>query len=176
MLALSGAKPERSIVFIFFAAEEFGLCGSLAWVRDHKDKWEKISNMFNRDGGPMPYTSFSAPASLLKEYEEIAKPIQEMYPSYNFTVNKLEPREKPKTTGGNDSTSFMVEGIPALQMSEWADPSGYNFQYQEIWHTERDVYNKSIPEYQEQAATALAIMALGTANLPKMLPRNEVYK
>ena len=99
-----------------------------------------------------------------------------MYPDYNFTVTALEPRQKPTQTGGNDSTSFMVEGIPALQMSEWADPSGYNFQYQEIWHTERDTYNKSIPEYQEQAATALAIMALGTANLPTMLPRNEVYK
>ena len=175
MLAQSGAKPERSIVFIFFAAEEFGLLGSLAWVRDHKDKWNNISNVFNRDGGPLAYTSFSAPASLVKEYEEIAKPIQELYPNYNFTVKKLEPREQPTKTGGNDSTSFMVEGIPALQMSE-SDPSGYNFQYQEIWHTERDLYNKSIPEYQEQAATALAIMALGTANLPKMLPRNEVYK
>jgi hypothetical protein len=151
------------------------LFGSLAWVRDHKDKWEKISNMFNRDGGPLAYTAFSAPASLVDEYEEIAKPIQELYPDYNFTVRKLEPREKPTQTGGNDSTSFMVEGIPALQMSE-TDPSGYNFQYQEIWHTDRDIYNKSIPEYQEQAATALAIMALGTANLPTLLPRNEVYK
>ena len=176
MIALSGAKPERSIVFIFFAAEEFGLLGSLGWVKAHPEKLDKISNMFNRDGGPMPYTSFSAPKSLLKEYQEIAKPIQEMYPSYNFTVTALEPREKPTQTGGNDSTSFMVQGIPALQMSEWADPSGYNFQYQEIWHTERDTYNKSIPEYQEQAATALAIMALGTANLPTLLPRNEVYK
>jgi hypothetical protein len=53
---------------------------------------------------------------------------------------------------------------------------GYNFDYHEIWHTERDTYQKSIPEYQEQAATALAIMALGTANLPTILPRNEVYK
>jgi Zn-dependent M28 family amino/carboxypeptidase len=176
MIALSGAKPERSIVFIFFAAEEFGLLGSLGWVKAHPEKLDKISNMFNRDGGPMPYTAFSAPKSLLKEYQEIAKPIQELYPHYNFTVTALEPREKPTQTGGNDSTSFMVQGIPALQMSERADPSGYNFQYQEIWHTERDTYNKSIPEYQEQAATALAIMALGTANLPTTLPRNEVYK
>ena len=88
----------------------------------------------------------------------------------------MEPRPTPTQLGGNDSTSFMVEGIPAIQMSEWKDPSGYNFQYTEIWHTERDTYNKSIPEYQEQAATALAIMALGTANLPTLLPRNEVYK
>ncbi|MBR5492553.1 MAG: M28 family peptidase, partial [Alistipes sp.] len=105
-----------------------------------------------------------------------AKPIQELYPSYNFTVNKLEPRKKPDNVGGNDATSFMVEGIPAVQMAEWSDPSGYNFDYHEIWHTERDTYNKSIPEYQKQAATALAIMALGTANLPTLLPREEVYK
>jgi hypothetical protein len=70
----------------------------------------------------------------------------------------------------------MVKGIPAVQMAEWSDPMGYNFDYHEIWHTERDTYQKSIPEYQEQAATALAIMALGTANLPTILPRNEVYK
>ena len=52
---------------------------------------------------------------------------------------------------------------------------GYGFDYNEIWHTERDIYNKSIAEYQEQAATALAIMVLGTANLDKKLPRDEVY-
>ena len=124
----------------------------------------------------MPYTAFYAPASLVKEYEKIAKPIQELYPSYNFTINKLEPRSVPTSLGGNDATSFMVKGIPAVQMAEWSDPMGYNFDYHEIWHTERDTYQKSIPEYQEQAATALAIMALGTANLPTILPRNEVYK
>ena len=68
-----------------------------------------------------------------------------------------------------------MEGIPALQMYEWSDPMGYGFEYREIWHTERDTYQKSIPEYQEQAATALAIMVLGTANLDKKLPREEIY-
>ena len=60
-------------------------------------------------------------------------------------------------------------------MYEWSDPMGYGFEYREIWHTERDTYQKSIPEYQEQAATALAIMVLGTANLDKKLPREEIY-
>ena len=97
-------------------------------------------------------------------------------PDYNFTIRELQPRERPKNLGGNDASTFAVAGIPALQMSEWTDVKGYGFSYNEIWHTERDTYQKSIPEYQEQAAAAMALMVLGTANLPKMLPREEVYK
>ena len=123
----------------------------------------------------MPYTDFYAPASLVKEYEKISEPLRELYPQYGFEVNELKPRNRPTQLGGNDASSFAVKGIPALQMHEWKDPMGYGFDYNEIWHTERDIYNKSIAEYQEQAATALAIMVLGTANLDKKLPRDEVY-
>ena len=107
--------------------------------------------------------------------EKISEPLRELYPDYGFKINELKPRNRPTNLGGNDSSSFAVEGIPTLQMYEWEDIKGYGFSYDEIWHTERDTYQKSIPEYQEQAATALAIMVLGTANLDKKLPRNEVY-
>lgn len=176
MIATSGAKPERTIIFILFAGEEFGLLGSKAWLEQHPDKCDGISNMFNRDGGPMPYVSFSVPQSLVKEYDKIADAVREIYPNYNFKVEALTPREKPTSPGGTDATSFMVKGIPAQQMNERTDPKGYGFDYREIWHTERDTYNKSIPEYQEQAAATMAIMVLGTANLSKQWPRNEVYK
>ena len=46
----------------------------------------------------------------------------------------------------------------------------------EIWHTERDTYSKSIPEYQEQAATVMAIVTLGVANLDHLLSREGLYK
>ena len=175
MIMASGAKPDRTIIFVLFAAEEFGLLGSKAWVEAHKDILPNISNMFNRDGGPLPYTSFNVPQSLLKEYEKIAKPIQELYPDYDFKVSAITPFKKPTRTGGNDASTFSVAGVPAVQMADWGDPKGYNFQYTEIWHTERDIFNKSIPEYQEQAATTLALMVLGTANAPKQWPRNEVF-
>lgn len=175
MIKQSGAKPDRTIIFILFAAEEFGLLGSQAWVTAHSDMLPRISNMFNRDGGPMPYSAFSAPASLVKEYEKIAAAIREIYPDYNFTVSELKPRKMPTRTGGNDASSFAVKGVPTLQMNEWRDVMGYHFDYREIWHTERDTYQKSIPEYQQQAAGAMALMALGTANLKELLPRNEVY-
>lgn len=175
MIKASGAKPERTILFILFAAEEFGLVGSQAWVEAHSDMLPKISNLFNRDGGPMPYTSFAAPASLVEEYEQAAEWIREVYPDYPFTISTLKPRNIPTKIGGNDETSFDVKGVPTLQLGEWTDVKGYNFSYHEIWHTERDTYQKSIPEYQEQAAAAWAITVLHTANLPSLLPRQEIY-
>ena len=175
LVAMSGAKPKRSMIFFAFAGEEFGLLGSQAWAKAHEDMLPNISNMFNRDGGPLPYTSFNVPQSLLKEYEKIVKPIQELYPDYDFKLTAINPFKKPTRLGGNDATTFSVAGVPAVQMADWADPKGYNFSYNEIWHTERDNFNESVPEYQEQAGAAMAIISLGTANLDKKLPRNEVY-
>ncbi|MCM1255611.1 MAG: M20/M25/M40 family metallo-hydrolase [Duncaniella sp.] len=175
MIAKSGAKPDRTIMFIIFAGEEFGLWGSDGWTKAHPDKLDKISNMFNRDGGPLPYTAFSAPKSMVKEFEPVAKMMNELYPDIPFTLDAATPRPKLKQPGGNDATTFMVLGIPAIQMNEWTDPLGYNFDYREIWHTDRDTYNRVIPYYQQQAATALALMILRTANASKMFPRDEVY-
>ena len=174
MIALSGAKPKRTMYFILFAAEEFGLLGAEAWVKAHPEKLDGISNMFNRDGGPLAYTSFSVPASLVDEFEKISEPLREAFPDYGFTVNAMTPRARPTSTGGTDASVFSIRGVPTVGMRE-TDAKGYDFQYREIWHTERDTFTESIPEYQEQAAAALAIIGLGTANLDEKFPRNEVY-
>lgn len=175
MIALSGAKPERTMYFILFAGEEFGLLGAQAWVKAHPERLDGVSNVFNRDGGPLAYTSFSVPASLVDEFEKISEPLREAYPDYGFTINALTPRHRPESIGGTDASVFAIQGIPAVGMRE-TDVKGYDFQYREIWHTERDTYTESIPEYQEQAAAALAIIGLGTANLDGKFPRDEVYK
>ena len=174
MIAASGAKPKRTMYFILFAAEEFGLLGAEAWVKAHPEKLDGISNMFNRDGGPLAYTSFSVPASLVDEFEKISEPLREAFPDYGFTVNAMTPRPRPTSTGGTDASVFSIRGVPTVGMRE-TDAKGYDFQYREIWHTERDTFTESIPEYQEQAAAALAIIGLGTANLDEKFPRNEVY-
>jgi Zn-dependent M28 family amino/carboxypeptidase len=175
LLAAAGAKPRRTIVFALWAAEEFGLLGSKHFVENNPGKLPNIVNVFNRDGGPMPYTSFAAPVSFVKEYEKAAEYLREIYPDYPLTISELKPRKVPTRVGGNDETSFDVKGVPTLQMGEWEDVKGHNFSYYEIWHTERDTYQKSIAEYQQQAAAAWAIWVLHTANLPSLLPRNEVY-
>ena len=38
LIALSGAKPKRTILFIAFAGEEFGLLGAKAYARTHQNE------------------------------------------------------------------------------------------------------------------------------------------
>jgi hypothetical protein len=68
-----------------------------------------------------------------------------------------------------------MNGVPALGLS-LGDPKGYNFNYNEIWHTERDLYNKSIPEYQEHTSVVNAIILYGLSNLDHKLDRKGLYK
>ncbi|MEG1650110.1 MAG: M20/M25/M40 family metallo-hydrolase, partial [Rikenellaceae bacterium] len=175
MLMAAGARPERSIIFVMFAGEEFGLLGAEAWCKRHKAELPKISNLFNRDGGPTPPVGISVPKSMLKEFEKVCEPISSIRSDIPFKVSVLEPYDKPTTTGGTDATVFQVAGVPAIGLKT-KDVLGYNFSYNEIWHTENDIFNKSIPEYQEHTATVTAIIALGVANMSKLLPRAEIYK
>ncbi len=175
MIALSGAKPKRTILFIGFAAEEFGLLGAQAWVKANASKMPKIVNVFNRDGGPLPPTGISVPQSWYKEMVKICEPVRRIRPDYPFEVRQMTaPANKPKAPGGHDGTVFAMQGVPIISFIQ-EDFKGYDFNYGEIWHTERDLYTKNIPEYQEQTATVTALVALGIANLDKPLPREGVY-
>lgn len=175
MVMKSGAKPKRTMLFCTFAGEEFGLLGSTAYVKANKNKLDKISNLFNRDGGPTPPVGIRVPKSMYDDFTKICAPISRINPEYPFEVKEVPARNKPKQPAGTDASVFAVEGVPAISFME-QDIKGYNFSYGEIWHTERDTYTKSIPEYQEHAATVMAIVLLGVANLDHQLSREGLYK
>lgn len=174
LLSLSGAKPRRTIRFIAFAGEEFGLLGAKAYVESHKDELSRISMMFNRDGGPTPPVGMRVPAAMKEDVEKATAPIKRINEEYPFEVTEAEPRVKPTKSGGTDATVFDMEGVPTYGFRE-RDFKGYDFNYGEIWHTERDLYTKHIPEYQEHAAVATALAALGIANLDHLLSRDGMY-
>ncbi len=174
LLALSGAKPKRTIRFVAFAGEEFGLLGAQAYAKAHKDELEKISMLFNRDGGPLPPVGMRVSAAMKDDVEKATAPIRRINSEYPFEVTVAEPRVKPTTTGGTDASVFAIEGVPVYGFQE-RDFKGYDFNYGEIWHTERDVYNKHIPEYQEYTAVATALGALGIANLDHQLSREGMF-
>ena len=170
----AGGKPKRTILAILWAGEEFGLLGSTSWVNRHKDELNKVSNMLNRDGGPTVPTGISVSDEMREDFENICAPINDINPDFPFEIYNREPKEKPSKAWGTDSGPFAVEGVPTIGPKN-GDPKGYNFSYREIWHTERDLYNKSIKEYQEQAATVTAIIVYGIANLDHLLDRDGYY-
>lgn len=174
-VSLAGAKPKRTILFVAFAGEEFGLLGAKAYVKTHAKELGKIANLFNRDGGPTPPVGISVPQAMYDDFVEVCKPVKEICADYPFEVKVAKPFKRPTQSGGTDASVFAVEGVPTFGFNT-QDIKGYNFSYGEIWHTERDLYTKNIPEYQEHAATVTAVVALGIANLSKQLSREGMHK
>jgi len=174
LIMKAGGKPQRTILFCLFAGEEFGLLGAQAWVKQHKNELGKISNLFNRDGGPTVPVGISVPEAMYDDFVKVCAPINRINPDFPFTVQKATPRPRPTAFGGTDASVFALEGVPTVGFT-LADTKGYNFSYPEIWHTERDIFNKSIPEYQEHTSIVTAIVALGIANLDHLLSRKGLY-
>lgn len=171
----AGGKPKRTIICALWAAEEFGLLGSKAWVLGNEDKWDRISNYFNRDGGPTVANSLSVPEAMYADFEKICEPLNSINPDFPFTLTKSEPRRRTTRAGGSDHAYFAINGVPTIGFGT-GDPKGYDFNYGEIWHTERDTYNMSIPEYQEHTAVVTAVVVYGIANLDHILSREGYFQ
>lgn len=176
LIAEAGGKPKRSILFCLWAGEESGLLGSRYFVESGTVDLEKISNYFNRDYTPFVPMGISVPAAMYDDFEKVCAPLADADPDFPFTVEKRqgEPRPKPTKAGGSDHAYFAMNGVPTIGFTI-KDPKGYNFDYNEIWHTERDTYNKSIPEYQEHTAICTAVVLYGLANLDHLLDRTGLY-
>lgn len=174
LIMKAGGKPKRSILVCLWAAEEFGLVGSQSWVDRNKNKLPHISNMFNRDSGPLVPTSLSVSDAMWNDMETICKPLGNLHPDFPFKLTKREARKRPEKPWGTDSGPFAVEGVPTLSFG-LEDVYGLNFSYMEIWHTERDTFDKSIAAYQEHAALVTAIVVYGVANLGHLLNREGYY-
>lgn len=176
LLAMSGAKPRRSIAFTIWAAEEFGLIGSKKWVEDNMSNLDKISNYFNRDGGPTVPTGITVTPAMLADFEKVCAPLKNLNPDFPFKVSVREggARPRPKSAGGSDHAYFSMYGVPVMNFN-LEDKKGYNFNYGEIWHTERDMFNKSIKEYEDHTSVVMAIVYYGLSNLDKLLSREELY-
>lgn len=177
IMAAGGGKPKRTILVCLWAAEEFGLLGSKHWVATNKDKLPYIANYFNRDGSPLAPVGLTVPPAMYDDMVKVCKPLNDINPQIPFTLAKREtpPPARPRGGGSSDDAPFAMEGVPTLSF-RLADVFGYNFSYGEIWHTERDTYNMSIPEYQNHAAVVQAVVVYGIANLDKQLSREGLYR
>jgi hypothetical protein len=176
LIMAAGGKPKRTIMACLWAGEEFGLYGSKHWVESNKDKLPKISNYFNRDGGPTVASGLTVPPAMFDDFAKICEPLNNINPEFPFKLEKnaRPPRPIPKTAGGSDHAYFAMNGVPTLSF-DIPDVKGYNFNYNEIWHTENDLYTKSIPEYEEHTSTVTAVLVYGVANLDHLLSRDGLY-
>jgi len=176
LLAASGAKPKRTIMFCIWTGEEYGLLGSKFFVESKTVPLEKISNYFNRDGGPLAVTGVTVPEAMYEDFEKICEPVIGYNDEIPFTLEKRqgEPQPRPRSAGGSDHAYFAMSGVPVIHLNE-SDIKGYDFNYRVIWHTESDNFNMLYPDYLEHSAPVSAAIVYGVANLNHILSREGLY-
>ena len=183
LIAASGAKPRRSILFIAFAAEEQGLVGSQAWLKRHPDLWNKIVMMTQWDTSPYAITGATVPESWYGDFQAITAPVAGLNPRWPFRLARGVPRAHATSPGGSDPSAFEMQGIPTLSFAATTARVGADgreipaFAYPYAWHTTNDLYSELVPyaEHLQHSALVTAVVAYGVANLDKPLTRAGVY-
>ncbi len=172
LVQAAGGRPKRSIVAILFAAEEIGLVGSQAWLKNRPGIAPKIAMMINRDGSPSAVTGAVVPETWLEDFKGITAPLAAVNPKWPFKLERGLPRVRATGPGGTDSSSFEMEGVPTLRFQTQSD-----YPYQRAWHTLHDLYSEVAPyaEHQRHTALVTAVVAYGAANIGRPLTREGVF-
>ncbi len=165
LLVQSGAQPKRTIRFMLWGGEEQGLLGSAAYVKAHKDEMAKISAVLVHDGGTNYCAGITATPTMKAQLESVFAPVTNLDPEMPFKVREV----KGLSGGGSDHASFLAANVPGFFWSQ-RGKANYNHTH----HTQFDTYDAAIPEYQKNSAIVIAVGALGIANLPDLLSRENL--
>lgn len=167
LIMAAGGKPKRTIMVQLWAAEEYGLLGSTAWVKQNPDKLAGISAVFNRDGGTNCISGISVSKAMMSDFSQAVKPIMGLNQKYPFELTERPKPLRKGGRGGTDTFSFLQKNVPAFGFSTKGE-----HQYGRTWHTTLDTYNEIIPSYEEYSSMVTAVVAYGIANLDHLLSRD----
>ena len=166
LILTAGGKPKRTIMVQLWAAEEYGLLGSSAWVKQNPDKLPRIAAVFNRDGGTNCISGLSVPKGMMSDFQNVTRPILGLNPKYPFELTERTRPFRKGGRGGTDTFSFLQKEVPAFGFSTKGEQ-----QYGRTWHTTLDTYDEVIPAYEEYSSLVTAVVVYGIANLDHLLSR-----
>jgi hypothetical protein len=125
-LAAVDWQPRRTVRFIWFMAEELGLEGSYAYVRDHLDELDDVVAVINMDmpGAPRKFGTFGHP---------------ELHDFISAVLRDLRGYELAEEIGDyegawSDHAAFMEQGVASLTLSGELGPGSRHY------HTVGDTY------------------------------------
>ncbi|WP_321478314.1 M20/M25/M40 family metallo-hydrolase [uncultured Paludibaculum sp.] len=163
-----GIQPRRTIRIALWSAEEQGLLGSQAYVKEHfgtfeepKAEFGKLVAYFNIDSG----TGRVRMANVFGPQEAADVLKSALDPFADLGVAGASAG-KSRRTGGTDSTSFNAAGLAGIGLGQ--DPIEY---FGTTWHTNLDTYERIVPEDAMNASIVIAGAVWHLANRDEMLPR-----
>jgi hypothetical protein len=165
ILKATGLRPRRTIRIGLWGAEENGLLGSQAYVREHlgtpdapKPELAKTAAYFNLDNGTGRIRGI-----WMQSNEAVGSAFQAwIAPLKDLGVEILGPRSVSQT----DHTRFDSVGVPAFQFIQ--ERLEYNSRSH---HSNMDFYDRVQVDDMKQMATVAAVFVWHTANRDALLPR-----
>lgn len=164
LLMKAGARPKRTIRFMLWSGEEQGLLGSEAYVKAHPELMDKISAVLVHDGGTNYLSGLSVTPEMADAAKRALEPVIDLDAAMPFGLyyaDGLRP-------GGSDHTPFISAGVPGFFWHQ-AGKADYDHAH----HTQHDVWEAMVPEYQQHSAMVVALAAWGFANLDGLLDRTD---
>lgn len=163
---------DRTVRIALWSAEEQGLLGSRAYVREHfadpedmkpKPEHAKFSAYFNLDNGSGKIRG------VYLQGNDMVRPIFEAWlaPFKEMGATALSIRN----TGSTDHVSFDAVGLPGFQFVQ--DPLEYGTR---THHANLDTYERVQMADLMQASAIVATFAYHAANRPELLPRKPMPK
>jgi Zn-dependent M28 family amino/carboxypeptidase len=191
LIVASGVQPRRTIRFVLWTGEEQGLLGSRAYVAAHADQLAKISAVFNMDAGTNPVTGFTATSAMKNDLERalagIEPPLaletaasltvpddccsQTINPATGTCTGASASCALPPDVSGcpSDHVAFLRAGVPAFMFQQKGSAD-----YGRTHHSEHDTVDALDAKGIEHSAVVIAMAALGVADLPNLLSRDNL--
>ncbi len=166
LIAASGLVPARTIRFILWTGEEQGLLGSKAWVEAHAAELDKISAVFNHDEGTNYLAGLETTPEMRPALEAVCAPLFDLDLQMPFRLREVEGLSPAMSS---DQAAFVQRGVPGFF---WIQEGRTD--YNHIHHTQHDLFETAVPEYQRHSALVVALVALGTADLEELLDRTNM--
>jgi carboxypeptidase Q len=166
LLARAGVAPRRTIRFILWSGEEQGLLGSKAWVEAHAAEMERISAVFNHDGGTNYLSGLSVTPEMMPSFEAICAPLVDLSAQMPFELREVEALSGASSS---DQAPFVEAGVPGFFWGQ----SGRS-DYDRHHHTQYDTFDAAIPSYQRHSAVVAALVAQGLADAETLLDRRNM--
>ncbi|XP_056014480.1 glutamate carboxypeptidase 2-like isoform X2 [Ostrea edulis] len=183
----SGVRPDRSIVFCAWGAEEHGLIGSTEWVEEHmKVLYERAVAYLNVDYAvDYSYVLFAGTSPLLQDslYQatkqvpnpDTNSPDKTLYDAWKSrdNSNEAEPSVYYSLGSGSDMATFYQRaGVPSIDMWFTYDESKWDILSYPVYHSAYEtmyLYERFIdPDFSYTATMAKlwGVLAWNIANEP----------
>lgn len=165
IIAETYPNPRRSILIGLWGGEEQGLNGSRRFAEMHPEIVDGIQILFNQDNGTgrISRVGMQGLIDVGGVFSDWLARIPQQVSSHVEVTAPGFPG-----SGGSDYASFICAGAPALGLS------ALNWGYSPYtWHTNRDTYDKIVPEEMRNNATLGAMLVYLASEHPEKLSRDR---